>query len=93
MAAAIADSGTTQIIVMEGAEIINKCRTICPLKVTLADGQQAVSTHMCNRHINGLPLGLMGHIIPDLSIALLFGIRVLTEVGCNVTFDKHKCTR
>ena len=34
---------------------------------------------------------LTGHIIPDLSIASLFGIRVLTEAGCTVTFDKTNC--
>jgi hypothetical protein len=34
---------------------------------------------------------LTGHIIPDLSIASLFGIRVLTDVGCTVTFDIDKC--
>ncbi len=91
-ATAIADSGTTQNFVMEGTNVINKRRTTHPLKVTLADGQQVVSTHMYDIHIAGLPFVLMGHIIPDLSIAFLFGIQVLTEVGCNVTFDKHKCT-
>jgi hypothetical protein len=34
----------------------------------------------------------MGHIIPDLSIASLFGIRALTDAGCNVTFDRERCT-
>ena len=34
---------------------------------------------------------LTGHIIPDLSIASLFGIRVLTEVGCEVTFTTTEC--
>ncbi len=80
-AAAIADSDATQIFVMEGAKVINKRRTTRPLKLTLADCLQVVSTHMCNIHIDSLPFVLMGHIIPDLSIALLFGIRVLTEVG------------
>ncbi len=47
---------------------------------------------MCDIHIDGLPFVLMGHIILDLSIASLFGIQVLTEVGCDITFDKHKCT-
>ena len=47
---------------------------------------------MCNIKINGLPTVLMGHIIPDLSIASLFGIRILTEAGCTVTFDKTNCT-
>jgi hypothetical protein len=77
---------------MECADVINKCRTTHPLKVTLANGWQVVSTHMCNIHIDGLSFVLTGHIIPDLSIALIFGIRVLKEVGCNVSFDKHKCT-
>jgi hypothetical protein len=92
MAATIADSGATQIYVMKGIDIINKRHTTHPLKVTLADGWQVVSTHMCNIHIDGLPFVLTGHIIPDLSFTSLFGIRVLTEVGCNVAFDKHKCT-
>jgi hypothetical protein len=81
-----------RFFVMEGAGIIKKRRTTRPLKVTLADGWQVVSTHMCDINIDGLPFFLMGHIIPDLSIASLFKIQVLTEVGCNVTFDKHKCT-
>jgi hypothetical protein len=46
---------------------------------------------MCNIDIPGLPITLTGHIIPDLSIASLFGIRVLTEVGCTVTFNFNKC--
>ena len=32
----------------------------------------------------------MGHIVPELSIASLFGIRVLTEAGCTVKFGE-KC--
>jgi hypothetical protein len=46
---------------------------------------------MCDIKIDGLPTVLTGHIIPDLSIASLFGIRVLTEAGCTVTFDKSNC--
>jgi hypothetical protein len=46
---------------------------------------------MCDVKINGLPITLMGHIIPNLSIPSLFGIRVLTNVGCKVIFDKDKC--
>jgi hypothetical protein len=90
--AAITDSGATQIFFMEGTDVINLRRTTHPLKVTLANGRQVMSTHMCNIHIVGLPFVLMGHIIPDLSIALLFGIQVFTGVGCNVTHNKHKCT-
>jgi hypothetical protein len=35
---------------------------------------------------------LTGHIIPNLSIASLFLIRVLMEAGCKVRFNKDKCT-
>jgi hypothetical protein len=37
---AIANSGATQIFVMEGMPVKNKRQTTCPLKVMLADGQQ-----------------------------------------------------
>jgi hypothetical protein len=88
---AIADSGATQIFVMEGMPVLNKQKTTCPLKVALADGRRVLSTHMCDIIIPSLPTSLVGHIIPELSIASLFGIRVLTEVGCTVKFDDKKC--
>jgi hypothetical protein len=86
---AIADSGATQIFVMDGTPVVNKRPATRPLKVLLADGRQVMSTHMCDIRINGLLVVLTGHIIPDLSIALLFGIRVLTEAGCKVTFTHN----
>jgi hypothetical protein len=87
----ITDLGATQIFVMDGIPVINKQPTTRPLRVALADGCQVMSTHMCDIRIDGLPVTLMGHIIPDLSIALLFGIRILMEVGCDVTFTKGDC--
>ncbi len=56
---------------MDGTPVINKRVSTRPLKVSLADGREVVSTHMCDIHIDGLPLVLTGHIIPDLSIASL----------------------
>jgi hypothetical protein len=64
----------------------------CPLKVSLANGREVTSTHMCEVKISRLPVTLMGHIIPELSVASLFGIRVLTAAGCKVWFDNLKCT-
>jgi hypothetical protein len=46
---------------------------------------------MCDIQIDGLPVTLTGHIIPDLSITSLFGIQILMEVGCDVTFTKGDC--
>ncbi len=88
---AIADSGATQIFVMEGTPIVNKHPTTCPLKVSLTDSCQVMLTHMCDIHIDGLSIDLTGHITPDLSIALLFGIQVKTEAGCEVTFTQQEC--
>jgi hypothetical protein len=88
---AIADSRATHIFVMEGLLVKNKRRTTCPLKIMLADGQQVWTTHMCDIGIPGLPYTSTGHIIPNLSITSLFGICVLTAVGCTVTFDNDMC--
>jgi hypothetical protein len=85
---AIADSGATQIFIMKGTPVINKRITHFPLKVSLADGREVLSTHECDVNIVGLPTVLTGHIILELSIASLFGIRVLMEAGCKVRFNK-----
>jgi hypothetical protein len=76
---------------MDGTPVINKQVTTGLLKVSLANGHQVMSTHMCDIHIDSLPFVLMGHIIPNLSIASLFGICVLTEAGCEVTFTNKEC--
>jgi hypothetical protein len=89
---AIADSGATQIFVMDGTPVVNKHCTIFPLKVSLADGRKVMSTHMCDVKISGLPVTLMGHIIPELTVPSLFGIRVLTAAGCECWFDNLNCT-
>jgi hypothetical protein len=88
---AIADSGATHFFVMDGTPIINKQVTMRPLKVSLANGRQVMSTHMCDIHIGGLPLVLTGLIIPNLPITSLFGIHVLSEAGCEVTFTNKEC--
>jgi hypothetical protein len=88
---AIPDSGATQIFVMDGTPVHNKQKTTCPLKVALADGCRVMSTHMYDIIIPGLPTTLIGHIVPELSIASLFGIRVLMEAGCTMQFDNKKC--
>ncbi len=69
---AIADSGATQIFIMEGTPVKSKRTTTCPLKVALADGRQVLSTHICDVDIPGFPVTLVGHIIPDLSIVTLW---------------------
>ena len=88
---AIADTGATSIFVMEGADVINKRAALAPLTINLPDGRKVQSTHICDILIPGLPTKLTGHIVPDLKVASLFGIRVLCKAGCKVVFDKDKC--
>ena len=38
-----------------------------------------------------MPTSAKKAIADDISIASLFGIRVLTDIGCMVTFDIDKC--
>jgi hypothetical protein len=54
----IADSGATQIFIMNGTPVINKRVTTNSLTVSLADGRQVLLTHMCDIHIKGLPFPL-----------------------------------
>jgi hypothetical protein len=89
---AIADSGATQIFVMEGTPVVNRCTTMHPLKVALANRRIVMSTHMCDIYIQELRMVLTGHIIPNSSIVSLFGTPVLMDMGCTVTFDKERCT-
>ncbi len=66
---AIADTGATQIFVMEGMPVLNKWPTTSPLRVSFADGHAVTSTHKCDIIIDGLSMTLMGHIIHDLKTA------------------------
>ncbi len=50
-----------------------------------------MSTHICDINIPGLPMVLMGHIVPSLAIASLMGICLLCKAGCTVIFDNDKC--
>ncbi len=86
---AIADLGATQVFFMAGTPVINKRITTNPLKVSQADRRQVMSMHMCDIYIDNLPFPLTGHIIPELTIASLFGIHMFTNIGCKVTFSKH----
>jgi len=86
----IADTGATSIFVQEGIEVPNIQVAINPLTVNLPDGRQVRSTHTCDVIVPGLPKPLTGHVIPDLAMASLFGIRPLCNAGCVVIFHKDR---
>jgi hypothetical protein len=88
----IADAEATSFFIKEGVPVDNKQPATNPLTVNLADGRQVKSTHTCNVVVPGLPHLLLGHIVPNLAIASLFGICPLGNAGCIVLFNKDKCT-
>jgi hypothetical protein len=72
--------------VQDGVPVVNKQAAKNLLTVNLPDGHQVQSTHTCNVVVPGLLSLLVGHIIPNLAIASLFGIRPLSNTGCIVVF-------
>jgi hypothetical protein len=79
---AIADTGATSIFIMDGVGAVNKWMTLKPLTINLPDSRKVWSTHVWDIAIPGLPTVLTGHIVPDLALALLVGIRPLCKAGC-----------
>ncbi len=69
----------------------NKCIALSPLTINLPDGKKVQSTHVCDINIPGLPMALMGHIVPSLTIWSLIWIRPLYKAGCKVIFDNENC--
>jgi hypothetical protein len=88
---AVADTGTTSIFVMAGAPANNICAATKPIHISLPDGKKIISTHICDVDIPGLPHKLIGHIVPEMKMASLLGIRILCKAGCEVIFDDEKC--
>jgi hypothetical protein len=62
-----------------------------PLNINLPVGTMVKSTHVCDLEIPGLPYVLEGHIVPDLTVALLIGIQILCRMGCIVVFTDTAC--
>ncbi len=87
----IADTGATSVVIKEDVPVGNKQLATKPLTVNLPNGCQVESTHTCNMVVPGLLRTLLGHIVPNLAIASLFGICPLCNTGCIVVFDKDKC--
>ena len=67
-------------MVMKNTHMKNICSMINPLNINLPDGRIVKSTHICNLEKPGLPHVLEGHIMPELTVASLVGIRILCKL-------------
>ncbi len=83
---AVADTGATSVFALKGTNMKNIRSAVTQLVVNLPDGTVVRSTHVCDYKIPGLPTLLEGHIVPELTVASLIGIRVLYKAGCIVIF-------
>ncbi len=89
---AVADTGAASMMIMKKTpNMKNVCLATQPLTINLPDGTMVKSTHICNLEIPGLPHVLEGHIVPDLTVASLVGIRILCKLGCTVVFKDTAC--
>ena len=88
---AIADTSATLLFLTKCAQCQNKWHEPTPISITLPDSHKIFSLHICNILIPGPPTILTGHIMPDMTTATLFGIRILSKAGCKVIFDDTKC--
>jgi len=76
---------------MKNTPMKNVCLPTNPLNIKLPDGTNVKSTHICDLEIPGLPHVLEGHIMPELTVASLVGIRILCKLGCTVLFTGTAC--
>ncbi len=89
---AVADTGATSIMIMEKTPNMRNVRPATqPLTINLPDGTIVKSTHIWDLEIPGLPHVLEGHIVPELTVASLVGIRILCKLGCTVVFTDTAC--
>ena len=89
---AVADTGATSVMIMKKTPNMKNVRLATnPLTINLPDGKMVKSTHICDLEIPGLPYVLEGHIVPDLTVASLVGIRILCNLGCTVLFTDTAC--
>jgi hypothetical protein len=86
----VANTGATSVF-MDGIPTKNKWPALHPIQICLPDGRKVTSTHICNITIPGLPITLTGHIVPEMTMASLLGIRVLCKAGFVVVFDDKTC--
>ncbi len=89
---AVADTGETSIMIMKKTpNMKNVSLATNPLTINLPDGTMVKSTHICNLEIPALPYVLEGHIVPDLMVASLVGVRILCKLGNTVLFTDTAC--
>ncbi len=88
---AVANTRATLVFVLKGTPMRNVWPATNPVTISLPNGKVFRLTHVCDFKLPGLPTIVEGHILPDLTVALLVGIHILCKAGCIVIFTKTAC--
>ena len=89
---AIADAGSTGHFLLPGTQVTNLKPRDKPLTINLQDGTQLQSTHTCDINLPWLPKSArIAIIVPGMAHTLLLSIKVLTDAGFKVVYDKDDC--
>ena len=89
---AVTDSGATGNFVLPGTKVSDMKISKKNLIINLPDGTQLKSTHTCYIDVPWLPKeAIRAHIVPGMAHTSLIPIKVLTDAGCKVFYEKHEC--
>ena len=89
---AIENSGAIVHFLLPGIQVANLEPSCNPLTINLPDGTQLKSTHTCEINLPWLQKAAsIAHIVPGMSHISLVLIKVLTDAGCKVVYDKDEC--
>ena len=89
---AVADSGVTGHFVLPSNKVSYMKISKKSLTINLPNGTQLKSTHTCEIGAPRLPKeSRRAHIVPGMVHTSLILIKLLTDAGCTVVYDNHKC--
>ena len=87
----VADWGATGNFVLLGTNVSEMKIRKKTLIINIPDGTQLKSTHTCEIDVPWLPKeARRAHIVPGMAHTSLISIKVLTDAGCKVVYDKHE---
>ncbi|EJK70474.1 hypothetical protein THAOC_08166 [Thalassiosira oceanica] len=89
---AILDSGATSNFLITEAPADDEQDAATPLRASLPDGTQVLSTKTCKLQLRSLPpQARLAHKMPSLAQHSLVSVTTLTNAGCQVNFTQLGC--
>jgi hypothetical protein len=87
----VANTDAFFVFIMDDTPTNNKWPATHPIQISLPDRRKVTSINICDTTIPKSPITLTGHIVPEMIIASLLGVRILCKAGCVIVFDDKTC--